>query len=153
MTQEGKKRTSVSARVRARRSVVQALYQWSMSGNDMGTVIREFEQDRTELNRADIDYFREILKGIGRHQQDIETVLQDLLDRPLAELDPVEKSILCLGLYELKHHPEIPWRVVLNEAIELAKMFGAEQSHKYVNGILDKAARQIRAVELANKAS
>jgi N utilization substance protein B len=153
MSEKGKKRTSVSARVRARRSVVQALYQWSMSGNDMRTVIREFELDRTELNRADIDYFREILKGIEQHQQDIETELQDLLDRPLAELDPVEKSILCLGMYELKHHPEIPWRVVLNEAIELAKMFGAEQSHKYVNGILDKAARQIRTVELANKAS
>ncbi|NKB38660.1 MAG: transcription antitermination factor NusB [Gammaproteobacteria bacterium] len=153
MSKDGKKRTSVSARVRARRSVVQALYQWNMSGNDMRTVIREFELDRTELNRADIDYFREILKGIEVQKDDIEAELQELLDRPFAELDTVEKSILCLGVYELKNQLEIPWRVVLNEAIELAKMFGAEQSHKYVNGILDKAARRIRAVELANKAS
>ena len=153
MSADGKKRTSVSARVRARRSVVQALYQWSMSGNDMRTVIREFELDRTELNRADVDYFREILKGVEAQKDDIEAELQELLDRPLAELDTVEKSILCLGMYELKNQPEIPWRVVLNEAIELAKMFGAEQSHKYVNGILDKAARRIRSVELANKAS
>ena len=152
MNDTGGKRSSINARVRARRSVVQALYQWSMSGSSMRDIIREFELDRTELNKADVDYFRDILKGIDKHQEALNACLEPLLDRPLAELDPVERAILYLGVYELQHNLEIPYRVVVNEAIELAKMFGAEQSHKYVNGILDKAARQLRTVELANTA-
>lgn len=147
------KKTSINARMRARRSVVQALYQWGMSEKNMRDIIREFEKERTELNKADVGYFREILKGVEKHLTELDEQLSPLLDRPLAELDPVENAILHLGIYELLYHPELPWRVVLNESIELAKMFGAEQSHKYVNGILDKAARQIRAVEIANKAS
>ena len=152
MSGAGGKKTSINARVRARRSVVQALYQWSMSGNSMREIIREFELDRSELNKADVDYFRDILRGIDKLHEELEASLEPLLDRPLAELDPVERAILYLGVYELQHNLEIPYRVVVNEAIELAKMFGAEQSHKYVNGILDKAARQLRKVELANTA-
>ena len=152
MSGVGGKKTSINARVRARRSVVQALYQWSMSGNSMREIIREFELDRSELNKADVDYFRDILRGIDKLHEELEASLEPLLDRPLAELDPVERAILFLGVYELQHNLEIPYRVVVNEAIELAKMFGAEQSHKYVNGILDKAARQLRKVELANTA-
>ena len=152
MSGVGGKKTSINARVRARRSVVQALYQWSMSGNSMREIIHEFELDRSELNKADVDYFRDILRGIDKLHEELEASLEPLLDRPLAELDPVERAILYLGVYELQHNLEIPYRVVVNEAIELAKMFGAEQSHKYVNGILDKAARQLRKVELANTA-
>ncbi len=147
------KNVSKFARVRARRSVVQALYQWGMAEKPMAEIIREFEKDRTELNKADIDYFREILRGIEIHLEELNSHLVPLLDRPLKEIDPVENAILHLGMYELLYRLELPWRVVLNESIELAKMFGAEQSHKYVNGILDKAARQIRTVELANTAN
>ena len=118
----------------------------------MREIIREFELDRSELNKADVDYFRDILRGIDKRHEELEASLEPLLDRPLAELDPVERAILYLGVYELQHNLEIPYRVVVNEAIELAKMFRAEQSHKYVNGILDKAARQLRKVELANTA-
>ncbi len=153
MTEKAKKGNSIQGKVRARRSAVQALYQWAMAENSISEVIREFEKDRDELNKADVEYFRAILKGIEKQQAELEEKLAPLLDRPLAELDQVEKAILFLGMYELLYHLELPWRVVLNESIELAKMFGAEESHKYVNGILDKAARQIRTVELPDKAS
>ncbi len=153
MSEAPKKTTSNFARIRARRSVVQALYQWNMDEKSMAEVIREFEKDRAELTRADIEYFREILKGVEEHLEELDSYLTPLLDRPMSAIDPVENAILHLGTYELLYHLELPWRVVLNESIELAKMFGAEQSHKYVNGILDKAAHQIRTVELANTAN
>ena len=153
MSDSGKNKTSKTARVRARRSVVQALYQWGMADKLMSEIIREFENDRSELNKADIEYFREILVGIEKNIEELDEQLTPLLDRPLAKLDPVENAILHLGLYELLYHLELPCRVVLNESIELAKMFGADQSHKYVNGILDKAAHQIRAAEFAKTAT
>ena len=153
MSNADKKSFSKTARVRARRSVVQALYQWSMDDKSMSDVILEFEKDRSELGRADIEYFRELLNGVNKHIDELDRHLSPFLDRPLAEIDPVEKAILHLGIYELLYHIELPWRVVLNESIELAKMFGADQSHKYVNGILDKAAHQIRTLELNSTAS
>jgi transcription antitermination protein NusB len=152
MNDTNKKTFSKNARVRARRSVVQALYQWSMDDRPMGEVIFEFEKERSELIKADVEYFREILNGVNKHIDELDRHLSPLLDRPLAEIDPVEKAILHLGMYELLYHLELPWKVVLNESIELAKMFGAEQSHKYVNGILDKAAHQIRTLELSSTA-
>ncbi len=153
MSAKQQKGASKTARVRARRSVVQAYYQWSMDEKSMSEIISEFEKDRSELNKADIDYFRELLLGVNKHIDELDRHLSPLLDRPLVEIDPVEKAILHLGIYELLYHLELPWRVVLNESIELAKMFGADQSHKYVNGILDKAAHQIRTVELSTSAS
>jgi N utilization substance protein B len=150
MNDQAKKRSSILARVRARRSIVQALYQWGMSEKSMIDIIREFESERSELTKADVEYFREILKGVEEHLDELDGQLKPLLDRPIEGLDPVENAILHLGIYELLYHPELPWRVVVNESIELAKMFGAEQSHKYINGIMDKAAHQIRAAELSN---
>jgi len=150
MNDQAKKRSSILARVRARRSIVQALYQWGMSEKSMIDIIREFESERSELTKADVEYFREILKGVEEHLDELDGQLKPLLDRPIEGLDPVENAILHLGIYELLYHPELPWRVVVNESIELAKMFGAEQSHKYINGIMDKAAHQIRAAEPSN---
>ena len=141
---------SPKARVRARRNAVQAYYQWLINKQPIAAIIREFEDDRTELKKADKEYFRELLQGMSSHAGELENTFAPLLDRPLAEIDVVERSILTLALYELVHYPELPWRVIINEAIELAKMFGAEQSHKYINGVLDKAARQIRTVEIAS---
>lgn len=140
---------STSARARARRTAVQAYYQWLMTGQPIDAVIEEFEQERKEHKKADKAYFKEIVSGMARHAQALDDVLTPLLDRPLNEIGPVEHAIMQLGIYELTYHPELPWRVVLNESVELAKMFGAEQSHKYINGVLDKAAHQIRQVEIA----
>ena len=142
------KAVSPQARIRARRSAVQAYYQWLINNQPMADIIKEFVADRQELKKADLDYFHDLLQGMNTHSTELETILVPLLDRPLKEISPVEHSVLKLGLYELMHHPELPWRVILNEAVELAKMFGAEQSHKYINNVLDRAARQLRAVEI-----
>lgn len=143
-----KKSFSKHARIRARRSAVQALYQWGMSDAPIQDVINEFVNERSELKKADTDYFKEILRGTVKESENLDKQLIPLLDRKLDDLDPVEKAILLIGLYELTFHPELPCRVVLNEAIDLAKMFGAEQSHKYINGVLDKAAQKVRTAEM-----
>ena len=135
---------SPRARVRARRSAVQALYQWFLTGEPMIGIISEFEQERKELKKADGEYFREILSGISTNSGAIRDALVPLLDRPLKELDPVTRAVLYLGMYELIHQPALPLRVVLNEAVELARMFGAEHSYKYINGVLDQAAQSLR---------
>ncbi len=141
--------SSPHARIRSRRTAVQAYYQWLMTRQPIADVIQEFEEDRSELGKADKGYFREILEGMEKHSEELDQVLGPILDRPLEEIGPVENAIMHLGMYELIYHPELPWRVVLNESIELAKMFGAEQSYKYINGVLDKAAHQIRALEIS----
>jgi N utilization substance protein B len=140
---------SPRARIRARRTAVQAYYQWLINKQPISAVILEFENDRAELKKADKAYFQDLLQGMSGHASELEGLLVPLLDRPLAEINPVERSILTLGIYELEHHPELPWRIIVNEAIELAKMFGAEQSYKYINGVLDQAARKIRAGEIS----
>ncbi len=139
-----KKSFSKRKYTRARRSAIQALYQWSMSEISVEDVINEFINERTELKKADTGYFREIVNGVTTECENLDKQLIPLLDRALDDLDPVEKAILRTGIYELKFHTELPYKVVLNEAIDLAKMFGAEQSYKYINGILDKVAQEIR---------
>ena len=143
-----KKSFSRHARIRARRSAVQALYQLAMSDIPIQDVINEFVSERSELKKADTDYFKEILSGTAKEGVNLDKLLAPLLDRTIDDLDPIEKAILHIGLYELTFHPELPYRVVLNEAVDLAKMFGAEQSHKYINGVLDKAAQKIRTAEM-----
>jgi N utilization substance protein B len=138
---------SKHGRVRARRTAVQALYQWDIAGGGMDEIIREFESDRAELKKADGSYFREILKGVIRHRVELETEISGASERSLQELDPVERAILYLGTYELMYRPEVPWLVVVNESVELAKMFGAEQSYRYINGVMDRLARELRADE------
>ncbi len=135
-------------RTRARRTAVQALYQWQMAGQSLRDIEAQFLQAQ-DMRRVDTGYFRELLHEIPAHLSALDRELTPSLDRPLEQIDPVERAILRIGTYEFSHHPEIPWRVVLNEAIELAKMFGGEQSHRYVNGILDKLAYRIRTVEIA----
>jgi transcription antitermination protein NusB len=137
---------SVRGRVRARRCAVQALYQWQMSGQDPNQILSEFVAER-ELIKVDIEYFRTLIREIPEHLEILEQPLVDVLDRPISELNPVEHAVLLIGVYELKFRPDIPWRVVINEAVELAKLFGAEQSYRYVNGVLDKVARALRPSE------
>lgn len=133
-------------RSRSRSLAIQALYQWQLAGQDVGAIVDHFmlEQD---ASRFDVEYFSELVRGVPTHLDELDTALAPCIDRALESVDPVERAILRLGAYELIEHPEIPYRVVINEAVELAKTFGAEQGHRYVNGVLDKAARQLRPLE------
>lgn len=141
---------SKHARVRARRSAVQALYQWEMTQSPVTEVITEFIRERSELKKADVEYFSELLQGATGNMAALDEQVKPFLDRPLQGLDPVERAILRIGMYELLYRPELPWRVVMNEAVELARMFGAEQSHKFINGVLDRTARKLREAEIRN---
>ncbi|MGR9114333.1 MAG: transcription antitermination factor NusB [Gammaproteobacteria bacterium] len=139
------------ARTNARRSVVQALYQWQMTGQNLNTIERQFlEEER--LKDAQKSYFTELFHGIPKNLDVIDAVLAQFVDRPVEKIDPVERAILRIGVYELLNRLDMPYRVVLNESINLAKCFGAEGSHKYVNGILDKVAQQKRPLEIKAKA-
>jgi N utilization substance protein B len=135
-------------RSRSRSLAIQALYQWQIAGQDVGSIISHFmlEQD---AKKFDTDYFSELVRGVPARLRDLDKALEPCVDRALESVDPVERAILRLGAYELIEHPEIPYRVVINEAVELAKTFGAEQGHRYVNGVLDKAARALRPLEAA----
>lgn len=130
----------------ARRCVVQALYQWQISGESPTEVARQFEQERG-LGRADKEYFFELFNQVCERVDELSADLIPFLDRPIDELDPVERSVLWFGAQELQHHLEIPFRVVINEAVDQARLFGGEDGYKFVNAVLDKMAAQIRTVE------
>ncbi|WP_340121749.1 transcription antitermination factor NusB [Methylobacter svalbardensis] len=138
------------ARTNARKAAVQALYQWQMAGQNLSEIERQFlEEER--LKDAQKSYFIELFYGVPKNLDAIDQALSEFVDRPVDAIDPVERAILRIGVYELLHRPDMPYRVVLNEGINLAKFFGADGSHKYVNGILDKVAQQKRAVEIKAK--
>ncbi|MEW6353499.1 MAG: transcription antitermination factor NusB [Pseudomonadota bacterium] len=135
------------ARSRARHAAVQALYQWQLSHQDVQDIEQQFltEQD---MKRVEVPYFQELLQQIPRRLAELDNYLGPLLDRPLPEVDPVERAILRIGAYELGFRPDVPYRVVINEAVETAKLFGGEEGYKYVNSILDKLARKLRKTEM-----
>lgn len=134
------------ARSRARRRALQAVYAWQLSGNSMKSIIDQFRHEQ-EMEIADLAYFEDLLAGVEKRTQDLDEGLQPYLDRDTEALDQIERAILRLASYELKHRPDVPYRVVINEAIELSKRFGTEHGHTYVNGVLDKAAAAWRATE------
>jgi len=136
----------LAARSRSRRRATQALYAWQMSGNSMDSVIDEFRHEQ-DMEIADLAYFEDLLHGVERHCVELDSGLAPFLDRGMAQVDPLERAVLRLAAYELRHRPDVPYRVVINEAIEVTKRFGAEHGHTYVNGVLDKAAREWRAAE------
>ena len=138
------------ARSRARQRAVQALYQWQMTAQNLGDIEAQFIADR-EMGKADLEFFHELLHQVPAQLDVLDAELAGLADRPVEQIDPVERAILRMGTYELMHRLETPYRVVINEAVELAKTFGAEQGHKYVNSVLDKVARKVRAAEVNNK--
>lgn len=134
------------ARTNARKAAVQALYQWQMAGQSLAEIERQFlEEER--LKDAQKSYFVELFYGVPKNLDEIDQALSEFVDRPVDTIDPVERAILRIGVYELLYRLNMPYKVVLNEGINLAKDFGADGSHKYVNGILDKVAQQKRAVE------
>jgi N utilization substance protein B len=138
------------ARTNARRSAVQALYQWQMTGQNLSEIERQFlEEER--LKNAQKSYFTELFYGVPKNLTAIDQALSEFVDRPVDKIDPVERAILRIGVYELMHRLDMPYRVVLNEGINLAKDFGADGSHRYVNGILDKVAQKQRPLEIKAK--
>jgi N utilization substance protein B len=138
-------------RRQARTLAMQALYSWHMAGQQLNEIEAQFRVDN-DFSTVDGAYFHEILHGVPRQKTEIDGAFEPLLDRPIAEIDPVELAILRLSTYELKNRIDVPYRVVINEGIELAKVFGATDGHKFVNGVLDKLAPQLRADEVrANK--
>ncbi len=134
----------------ARELALQGIYQWRVAGGSTG-FIEEQLRDSDEFVRADRKYFSLLLQGVLDDTHSLEEQIQPCLDRPLKELSPVEFAILLLSTYELQHHLDIPYRAIINEAIELARSYGGSDGHKYVNGVLDKLADQLRVVETASK--
>jgi transcription antitermination protein NusB len=136
------------ARRRARRLLLQALYQWQMSGADEAEIERQFRED-PNFERVDAEFFHDVLRGVISSCAALDECLAPLLDRKVMELDRVELALLRMGVYELCHRQDVPFRVAIDEAVGLARVFGAEESHRYVNGVLDAVARSQRAREVA----
>jgi N utilization substance protein B len=130
----------------ARRCAVQAIYQWQMAGANLAEIEAQFLVSST-LKGGAKRYFGELLHGVPKELDALDKAMSGFIDRSIDEIDSVELAILRIGAYELLFKPEVPYRVVLNEGINLAKRFGADQSHKYVNGVLDKISREQREVE------
>lgn len=136
----------LAARSRARRRALQALYAWQVSGNAMTAIVEQFRREQ-DMEVADLDYFEDLLRGVEAHLAELDAGLVPHLDRDISQVDPIERAALRLGAYELRHRIDVPYRVVINEAIETTKRFGAEHGHTYVNGVLDRLAAQWRAPE------
>ena len=136
------------ARSRARRRALQAIYAWQLSGNSMQRVIEEFRHEQ-DMEVADLGYFEDLLRGVNEHCVELDAGLTPFIDREIAQVDPIERAALRLAAYELRYRLDVPYRVVINEAIEVTKRFGAEHGHTYINGVLDKLAAQWRAPEYA----
>ncbi len=138
------------ARTFARQNAVQALYQWQITGENLNEIEKQFLVEN-RLENAQKSYFSELFHGVPKHLDVIDQVLTEFVDRPVETVDPVERAILRLGTYELTNRLDVPYRVVINEAINLAKYYGAADSHRYINGILDKVAQSKRGNEFKPK--
>ena len=125
---------------RARRRALQALYQWQLTHQDAGVILLQFRQTQ-DFKGVDVEYFEALVRGVVNQQQELDEKLQPFLDRSIAVVDAIEKNVLRLGAWELLNSQQIPFRVVLDESVDLASRFGAEQGHAFVNGVLEKAAR------------
>ncbi|MCJ8170212.1 transcription antitermination factor NusB [Atopomonas sediminilitoris] len=150
MSEQGKPKAAkspIAKRRKARSLAVQALYSWHMAGQSVTEIEAQF---RTDNDFSDVDgaYFHELLTGVARLKSDIDECFEPFLDRAMAEVDPVELAVLRLSTYELRNRVDVPYKVVINEGIELAKVYGATDGHKFVNGILDRLAPRLRSAEL-----
>ena len=126
---------------------MQALYQWELTGQ-VGAGIEDSFLNDWDVEGVDQEYFKQLVQGILKYTAELDRVLEKCLDRDLASVDPIERTVLRIGTYELQFRPEIPVRVVLNEAIELARVFGAEEGYRFVNGVLDRCQKLCRGSEL-----
>jgi len=136
-----------SPRRRSRELALQGLYQWQLTGKDPVMITTELAES-DEFGKCDVPYFRTLLNGAIGHAPELDSAMTPFLDRATSELSPIERGLLLLGGYELQSELEVPYRVVINEAVELAKAYGGTDGHKYVNGVLDKLAARFREVEV-----
>ena len=136
----------LAARSRARRRALQALYAWQIGGSRMNAVIEQFRHEQ-DMEVADLEYFEDLLNGVERNVKTIDEAIKPYVDRDVEQIDPIERAALRLATYELKYRPDVPYRVIINEAIEVTKRFGADHGHSYVNGVLDKLAGELRVAE------
>jgi N utilization substance protein B len=143
-----RKSTGKSARSRAREFALQALYQVLVGRNEPAAV-DAFTRDLVGFHKADAAHYDALLHGCTDQAADLDALIEPLLDRKMAEISPIEHAVMWIGAYELQHCVDVPWRVALNECIELAKQFGGTDGHKYVNGVLNGLAPQLRAAEVA----
>ncbi|QIB66149.1 transcription antitermination factor NusB [Kineobactrum salinum] len=134
-------------RHKARHYALQALYQWYMAAAPLGRIETEFRTDY-DFAHVDLEYFQALLHGVPATVDELEAVIGPLLDRKLDDLDPIERSLLRMGVFELMQRIDVPYKVVINESVSLAKKFGATDGHKYINGVLDRAAHQLRKPEI-----
>ncbi|GJM13736.1 MAG: N utilization substance protein B [Pseudohongiella sp.] len=146
---QAKSKIPLAQRRKARTLIVQALYQWQVSKSEPLDIEKQFHAQNG--GKIDWEYFSEVFLEIPKQTETLDAHISPLLDRELKSLDPVERALLYLGTFELANRIDIPYRVVINECVELAKTFGATESHKYINGVLDKLAAVLRPIELAAK--
>ena len=146
------KAATTGARTRARELLLQALYQKQIAGHDSGELLQQF-REQTAYKRVDQEFFEEALAEICATQEELEKAIEPLIDRPLEQLDPVEMGVMLIGVFELQTRPDVPFRVVINEGVNLAKRFGALDGHKYINACLDLAAQTLRSAEVQAQGS
>ena len=149
---EIRKSPNKSPRHRARELALQGIYQWRITSGDGAQIEKQIHAEKN-LGRYDKELFSRLLRGALSRHDELEELLAPHLDRPLEELSPVEFAVLLLGAFELSQQPEVPYKVIINEAVELAKTFGGTDGHKFVNGVLDKLAPQLRALEFSGRTS
>ena len=147
MTRHRKDGIDPVLRSRARRRALQAVYAWQVSGGDANGVVAQFAHEQAH-EVADLEYFDDLVRGVIRHVRELDAALAGFIDRTVEEVDQIERAALRIAAYELLHRPDVPYRVVINEAIDTTKRFGSEHGHTYVNGVLDRAAAQWRTVEV-----
>lgn len=132
-----------AARRKARKLAVQAIYSWQLSENSVVDIEAQFLTEN-DVSKVDVDYFLALVRGVTSQSKSLDTAIEPFLDRPIKDLDHVERAVLRLASYELRDRKDVPYKVAINEAIELAKSFGADDSHRFVNGVLDKAIDTLR---------
>jgi N utilization substance protein B len=135
-------------RKRARRRALQAIYQWQITHQEADEILRQFREVQ-DLSQVDVEHFENLLRGVINDKERLIDALEPFLDRPMEQVDVMERVVLMIGAWELLDCPEMPYRVVLDESVDLARRFGSEQGYSYVNAVLDKAARELRADEVA----
>jgi N utilization substance protein B len=129
---------------------MQALYQWQLTQASMNQIETEFSVDN-DLSKVDIPYFRELVRGVAENSSDLDRMIEPYLDRAVSDVDPIELALVKMGGYELQNRLDVPYRVVINEGVELAKKFGGTDGHRFVNGLLDKLAKKLRYAETRQK--
>ena len=139
----------LAARSRARRRALQAVYAWQLSGNRIDSVIEQFRNEQ-DMQIADLEYFDALVRGVERSHAELDAAIVPFLDREVERVDPIERAVLRIAAWELRERIDVPYRVVINEAVETTKRFGSEHGHTYVNGVLDKLAGVWRSAEYSS---